>query len=63
MEESTATGMWQAGQSETYTDGLCHSSAQLRLRWVSASAQGGWVLERGVWRRGEGTAVGCEETA
>ena len=22
LEESTSTGLWQAGQSETYTDGL-----------------------------------------
>ena len=50
LEESTATSLWQAGQSKTYTDGLCHSPAQPSLSCVSAGVEGGWVLEHGVWR-------------
>ena len=40
-KESPATGLWQARQSETYTDGPCHNPACLSLRWVSASADEG----------------------
>ena len=34
-EERAATGLWQAGQSEIYTDGLCHSPVCPSLRRVS----------------------------
>ena len=47
-EESPATSLCQAGQSETYTDGLCHGTVHPSLRWVSARAHWGWVLELGV---------------
>ena len=49
-EESAATGLWQAGQSETYRDGLCHSPVQPSLRCMSAGVDGVWVLECGTWR-------------
>ena len=64
-EESTATGLWQAGQSKTYTHGPCHSPAACpRLRRVSPVQ-----MRAGCWNMGFGeqtrksTAVGCEETA
>lgn len=50
LEQSAATGQWQAGQSETYLDGVCHSSTHPSLKCGSASVDGGWGLERGVWR-------------
>ena len=63
-EESTATSLWQAGHSKTYTDGLCYSPVRHSLRRVCWC---GWVLGAGTWglesRPKEGTAVGCEETA
>ena len=46
-EENPATSLWQAEQSETYTDGLCHSSVCHSLDWVSTDVHRGWVL---VWR-------------
>lgn len=49
-EESAAAGLWQARQSETYTDGMCHSSVYPSLRRVSASDGRGRVLKHGVWR-------------
>ena len=49
LEERVATSLWQAGQSETYTDGPCHSPVHPSLRRVSAGVNGGWVLECGVW--------------
>ena len=56
-KESTATSLWQASQSETYTDGPRHSPARPSLRHVSATAGGGWVLERGVWRADPGRGL------
>ena len=56
-EESAATGLWQAGHSETYTDSPCHSPAHPSLKHVSASADGGWVLEPGVWRANLGRGL------
>ena len=56
-EESPATGLWQAGQSETCTGGLCHIPACPRLRQVSAGVHGGWVLEHGVWRAEPGRGL------
>ena len=49
-----ATGLWQTGQTETYTDGQCHSPAHPSLRRVSASAHRGGVLEHGAWRADPG---------
>ena len=43
-------GLRQAGQSDTHTDGLCHSPARPSLRGVSAGVHRGWVLEHEVWR-------------
>lgn len=43
-------GVWQAGQSKTYTDGSCHRPAHPSLRLMSVGAQGCWVLEHGDWR-------------
>ena len=40
LEESTSTGLWQAGQSETYTNGPCHSPVYPSMRHVSADANG-----------------------
>ena len=57
MEESTATGLWQEGQTETYPDGPCHSPACPSLRHVSISVDGGWVLKRGVWGADPGRAL------
>ena len=34
-EEDAASSLGQAGQFETYTDGLCHSPTSSSLRWVS----------------------------
>lgn len=42
LEESAATRLWQAGQSETCRDGLCQSPACPVLRHVSPGADGGW---------------------
>ena len=53
-EERAAIGLWQAGQSETYTDSQCHSPVHPSLRQVSAIADRGWVLECGVWRADPG---------
>ena len=49
-EESAAAGLWQVRQSETYIDGICHSSVHPSLRWVSASDGRGMVLNHVVWR-------------
>ena len=49
LEESTATSLWQEGQTETYPNGPCHSPACPSLRHVSIRVNGGWVLKRGVW--------------
>ena len=56
-EESTATSLWQAGQSDTYTDSPCHSPARPSLRHVSAGVRGGWGLEHEVWRVDLGKAL------
>ena len=40
-EEGETAGLWQTGQSETYTDSLCHSPACPRLGRVSTRAHGG----------------------
>ena len=54
-EESAATGLWQAGQSETYTDGPYHSPACLSLRGVSTCAEGArcWNMGFGEQTQGE----------
>ena len=64
LNESAAFGLWQAGQSKTYTDGTCCNPACPSLSHVSAGAEGGmgagtWGLESGPRT---GTAVGCLET-
>ena len=56
-EESAAIGLWQAGQSETYTDGLCHNPACPSLRRVSTGAHGDWMLEHGVRRANLGRGL------
>ena len=43
-------GVWQAGQSKTYTDGSCHRPAHPSLGLMSVGAQGCWVLGHGDWR-------------
>ena len=35
LEEGETAGLWQTGQSETYTDGPCHSPVCPRLGCVS----------------------------
>ena len=52
--KSAKTSLWQAGQSETYTEGPSHSPACPVLRYVSAGVDRGWVLECGVWRADSG---------
>lgn len=42
--------MKQAGQSETYTDGLHHNPACPNLGHMSLGRHGGWMLEHGDWR-------------
>ena len=49
-EETAGTGLWQAGQSERYTEGPSHNTACPSLRRVSTGRDRGWVLEHGVWR-------------
>ena len=56
-EESAATCQWQVGQTETYTDGPCHSPVCSNLKWLSASVHGGWGLEHGVWRADPGKGL------
>ena len=46
-EGSETAGVWQAGQSETYRDGLCHSPVPPSLGLVSVSVHGPWVLNTG----------------
>ena len=55
-EESPATSLWQAGQSETYSDGPCHSPACPRLKQVSAVATGA-----GCWNVGFGEQIWGED--
>ena len=50
LAESTATCLWQSGQSETYTGSLHYSSVCFKLSWVSSGAHGSWVMPCGVWR-------------
>ena len=50
LEESDMAGLWQAGQSKTYTDGSCHRPAHPSLGLMSVGTQGCWVLECGDWR-------------
>ena len=50
LEESEMAGVWQAGQSKTYTDGSCQRPAHPSLGLMSVGAQGCWVLEHGDWR-------------
>ena len=54
LEESSTTGLWQAKQNETYTDGPCHSPTCPSLRHVSIDVDRCWVLESGVWRTNPG---------
>lgn len=50
LRGSSSNPKWkQAGQSESDTDGLCHSPKSPSLKLLSTSAQRGWVLEC-VWR-------------
>lgn len=60
MRRSTGTEgeiLWQAGQSETYTDGPCHSGACPSLRWVSTGAHQGGILKYGVWSANPGRGL------
>lgn len=41
--------MKQAGQSETYTDGLHNNPECPSLRHMSIGRHGGWMLENGNW--------------
>lgn len=50
LEENEMAGVWQAGQSKTYTDGSCHRPAHPSLGLMSVGAQGCWVLGHGDWR-------------
>lgn len=50
LEGSETACLWQAGQSETYRDGLCHSPVPPSLGLVSVSVHGPWVLEHRQWR-------------
>ena len=43
-EESTTTGLWQAGQGKTYTVGSSRSPVCPSLRQVSTSANGCWDM-------------------
>ena len=45
-----ANGLWQAGQSEMYTDGSCHNPTCPILRHVSTAADRDWMLKHEVWR-------------
>ena len=69
-EESAATGLWQAEQKETSTDGPSHLAASPSLRRASAVACSGWFLklrlqqtnlekrlELAAWRQPEGAGV------
>lgn len=38
------------GQSETWTDCVCHSPAHPRLRWVGTNDIAGWVRKYGIGR-------------
>ena len=49
--------LWQAGLSETYTDGPCHSLVCFSLGNVSASVHRGWELEHGDWRANSGRGL------
>lgn len=42
--------MWQAGQSETYTESLYHHPVHPSLRYTPTGVGGGWVQKCGVWR-------------
>lgn len=53
LKESTATDLWQTGQSETYTDCLYHSPAHPNLRHVHAGADESWNLRFGEKTLGE----------
>ena len=44
-QKSASSGLWQAGQSETYTDGPCTALHSPNLRCVVTGAHGGLVLE------------------
>ena len=57
LEDSATSSLWQAGQNEAYTDGTYHSPAHPSLRGVSTVADGGWVLEHGVWRIDSGRGL------
>ena len=54
LEESDMAGLWQAGQSETYTDGPCTALHSLNLRCVVMGAHGGLVLECGFGQQTQG---------
>ena len=56
-EERETASLWQAGHSETYTDGLCHSPMCPSLGCVSTNMHGGWVLEHGDWRANPGRGL------
>ena len=62
-EEGEMDGLWQTGQSGTYTNGACHSlacpSLDVCLQCTQGLRAGTWGLESKL--RG-GTAVGCKET-
>ena len=53
-EESAATSLWQAGQSENSKDGLRHGPVCTILRH---SAHRDWVLECGAWRADPGRGL------
>ena len=67
-EESAATGLWQAGQGETYTDSLCHSPVWDVCPPVQTGA-GSWNVgfgeqiggENCCWLWGDGLRYGSEE--
>ena len=56
-EESSVSNLLHARQSQTHKDSLCHSPVHSTLRRMSASVNGDWVLEPGVWRANLGRAV------
>ena len=49
-EESAAASPCQTGQSETHSNGMCHSPSRPSLRQVSTGAGGEWMLKHGIWR-------------
>lgn len=57
LKKSLATGERQAGQSETYVDGLCHTPACPSLRWVSTGAHKCCVLEHKFRRADSGRGL------